>query len=96
MQFVPYRMLRNQPGQLSKKLLNDGQIVVTKGGQPFAVMINVKEGELDDILALLSRLRAQSAVSAMRRQAREQGLDSLSPEEIESEISAARSERKNR
>ena len=94
MDFVPYRMLRNQPGRLSEKLAEEGQLVITKGGEPFAVMVNIEAGELGELLTLLARLRAQQTVSLMRAGARERGLNRLSTEEIDAEIREVRKGRK--
>ena len=69
MQFIPYRTLRNEPSALRKKLESEGDLVVTVGGKPFTVMINLAEEEdVQDILVMVSRLRAQMAVrrSAVR------------------------------
>lgn len=96
MDFLPYRMLRNQPGQLSEKLAKEGQLVITKRGKPFAVLVNIGEGELGELLVLLSRLRAQQSASVNREQARMRESALLTIEEIDAEISAVRGHRKNR
>ena len=76
MQFVPYRALRNEPSALRKKLENDGDLIVTLGGKPFALMINLNENEdVQDILMMVSRMRAQMAVRAVRSEARKTGAD---------------------
>ena len=95
MQFVPYRALRNEPSSLRKKLENEGDLVVTVGGKPFAVMINLAEGEdVQDILLMVSRLRAQMAVRAIRSQARRVGLDKMTNKDINALIKKTRSDRK--
>ncbi len=95
MQFVPYRALRNEPSALRKKLENEGDLVVTVGGKPFAVMINLAEGEdVQDILLMVSRLRAQMAVRAIRSQARRVGLDKMTNKDINALIKKTRSDRK--
>ena len=95
MQFVPYRALRNEPSALRKKLENEGDLVVTVDGKPFAVMINLAEGDdLQDILLMVSRLRAQMAVRAIRSQARRQGLDKITDKEVNTLIKKTRTERK--
>jgi hypothetical protein len=67
MEFVPYRLLRNEPAALRRKLADQGELVVTLEGKPFAVMIDLTGSEgLDDILLLVSRLRAQMAARAVR------------------------------
>ena len=95
MEFIPYRVLRNEPAALRKKLEDEGELVVTVDGKPFAVMIDQAGGEnMDDILLMVSRLRAQMAARAIRSQARRDGLDKLSEEQVEALIHKTRVERK--
>jgi hypothetical protein len=95
MQFVPYRALRNEPSALRKKLESEGDLVVTVGGKPFAVMINLAEEEdVQDILLMVSRLRAQMAVRAIRSQARKNGLDKMTNKDINTLIKKTRTDRK--
>lgn len=93
MDFVPYRVLRNTPGELRRRLKEHGYLVVTSDGEPFAVMIEIRPKELEQTLHILMRLRAQEAVQKMRAIAQERGLAKLSEEEITEEIRATRSER---
>jgi hypothetical protein len=96
MEFIPYRVLRNEPTALRKKLEDQGELVVTVDGKPFAVMIDLADGEnMDDILLMVSRLRAQMAARAIRSQARRDGLDKLSEEQVEALIQKTRAERKH-
>lgn len=96
MEFIPYRVLRNEPTALRKKLEDQGELVVTVDGKPFAVMIDLAGSEnMDDILLMVSRLRAQMAARAIRSQARRDGLDQLSEEQVESLIQKTRAERKH-
>ncbi len=95
MEFVPYRILRNEPSALRKKLEDQGELVVTVDGKPFAIMIDLSESEnIEDILLMVSRLRAQMAARAIRSQARREGLDKMSDEQIEDIIQKTRAERK--
>ena len=95
MQFVPYRALRNEPSALRKKLESEGDLVVTVGGKPFAVMINLAEEEnVQDILLMVSRLRAQMAVRAIRSQSRKNGLDKMTNKEINTLIKKTHTDRK--
>jgi hypothetical protein len=66
MEFVPYRMLRNQPSELRKKLDEKGELVVTVDGEPMAVMLQIPKGSLEDLVLLLAQLRTQLAVAAIR------------------------------
>jgi hypothetical protein len=96
MEFIPYRVLRNEPITLRKKLEDQGELVIMVDGKPFAVMIDLAGGEnMDDILLMVSRLRAQMAARAIRSQARRDGLDKLSEEQVEALIQKTRAERKH-
>jgi PHD/YefM family antitoxin component YafN of YafNO toxin-antitoxin module len=91
--FVPYRVLRNTPGELRRKLKECGHLVVTGDGQPFAVMVSVEPDEVEQVLETILRVRAQQAVRRLRENAQESGLNRLSQSEIDAEIRSARKER---
>ena len=95
MQFVPYRSLRNEPSALRKKLESEGDLIVTVGGKPFALMINLNESEdIQDILLMVSRLKAQMAIRSIRSQARKDGLNKMTLKDINALIKKTRAERK--
>ena len=95
MEFIPYRMLRNEPSALRKKLAEEGELIVTVEGKPFAVMIDLTSNEsMEDILLMVSRLRAQMAVRDIRSQARRNKLDKMADEEIDALIQTTRAQRK--
>ena len=94
MQFVPYRTLRNEPTTLRKKLASEGELVVTMDNKPFAVMIGLGDENVQDILLMVSRLRAQMAVRSIRSQARKAGLDTMALKDVNALIKKTRAERK--
>ncbi len=95
MDFVPYRMLRNEPASLRQKLEEEGQLVVTVDGKPFAIMIDLSETDnLDDILVMVSRLRAQMSARAIRSQARRKNQDQLTDDQVDDLIKKTRAERR--
>jgi hypothetical protein len=93
-QFVPYRTLRNEPTTLRKKLASEGELVVTMNNEPFAVMISLGDENVQDILLMVSRLRAQMAVRSIRSQARKAGLDKMALKDVNALIKKTRAERK--
>jgi len=93
-QFVPYRTLRNEPTTLRKKLASEGELVVTMNNEPFAVMISLGDENVQDILLMVSRLRAQMAVRSIRSQARKAGLDTMALKDVNALIKKTRTERK--
>ncbi len=94
MQFVPYRDLCNEPSALRKKLAREGELVVTVDNKPFAVMINLDDENVQDILLMVSRLRAQMAARSIRSQARRDGLDKMTLKDVNALIKKTRAERK--
>ena len=94
MQFVPYRDLRNEPAALRKKLASEGELVVTVDNKPFAMMINLDDENVQDILLMVSRLRAQMAARSIRSQARRDGLDKMALKDVNAIIKKTRANRK--
>ncbi|HRJ59475.1 MAG TPA: hypothetical protein PLV64_24560 [Anaerolineales bacterium] len=94
MQFVPYRDLRNEPSALRKKLASEGELVVTVDNKPFAVMINLDDENIQDILLMVSRLRAQMAARSIRSKARRDGLDKMALKDVNAVIKKTRADRK--
>lgn len=92
MRRISTRDLRNTPGKV-RDLLEEEDLLLTARGEPVAYMIGMKGEDPQEVAAMVRQARAQRAVSRMRRQAAEQGLDDLSAEEIEEEIRSARERR---
>ena len=90
MEFVPYRLLRNQPAELRRMLEEQGELVVTVDGEPLAIMLQVPKGNLEELVLLLSQVRAQLATAVIREQARKSGRDSMTPEQANEIIKETR------
>ena len=90
MEFVPYRVLRNQPSELRKKLDEKGELVITVDGEPMAVMLRIPKGSLEDLVLLLSQVRAQLAVATIREQARKSGLNTMTVEQADKLVKETR------
>jgi len=94
MDFVPYRLLRNEPGKLRERLTQQGQLVLTSEGQPIALMVSVEPGRLEETLRLVAQLRAQMAVTSMREEARRRGLERMTSRQVADEIRRSRRSRR--
>jgi hypothetical protein len=90
MEFVPYCLLRNQAAELRRKLEEKGELVVTVDGEPFALMLQIPKGRLEDLDLLVAQVRAQLAVTAIREQSRQRGLSNVIPEQAEVLVQKAR------
>ena len=96
MEFVPYRMLRNQPSELRKKLDEKGELIVTVDGEPMAVMLKIPKGSLEDLVLLLSQVRAQLAVAAIRDGARKRGRSNMTVEQADALVGKTRQARRQK
>lgn len=92
MRRISTRDLRNTPGKV-RDLLEEEDFLLAARGEPVAYMIGMKSEDPQEVVAIVRQARAQRAVSRMRRQAAERGLDRRSRDEIEEEIRSARARR---
>jgi antitoxin (DNA-binding transcriptional repressor) of toxin-antitoxin stability system len=76
-----------RPRELRDTLDRDREVVVTKDGRPFAIMIGVDADGADDALREVRRALFSSAVLRARRRAR---TAPISEAEIAAEVEAAR------
>lgn len=95
MKFLSTRDLRNRPGVV-RDLMRNEDVVLTSNGKPVALLMRVEEDDLEETARAIRQARAQQALSRMRREAAEHGLDNLGPEFIEREIRVVRTQRKSR
>lgn len=93
MRFIPLSFLRKRFETIRKLLAEEGVLVVTSRSIPFAILIDVEEGELEDTVSLASQIRAGLAVARLRKEARTKGLDGLSMEEVAQETREVRRDR---
>ncbi|MHB8764503.1 MAG: type II toxin-antitoxin system Phd/YefM family antitoxin [Deferrisomatales bacterium] len=92
MRFVTVRDFRVNPARLWRQV-EEEDLVVTSNGRPIALLSPLDPDQVDETLALLHRLRAQMAVSRLRKVASDGPAGGLTDEDIEAEISAARRDR---
>ncbi len=93
MKFVSSRDIRVNPRPIFEALGEQNEIIVTSRGKPVALLVGVSGEDFEETVWLVRRARAQLAVSRMRKAAARKGLDRMSQEEIEAEITATRRER---
>ena len=94
MQFVPYRLLRDQPNELRRRLEEQGELVVTVNGEPLALMLSIPKGNPEDFVFLISRVRAQLAVAEIREGASKSERNRMSSEDIDALIKQTRDDRR--
>ncbi|RJR26025.1 MAG: type II toxin-antitoxin system Phd/YefM family antitoxin [Desulfobacteraceae bacterium] len=93
MRFISVRDLREKSAKIWQELPEAKEIVITSNGRPIAFLAAVNESNLEESIAAFRRARAVEAVARLQRQSAEQGLDSMSMDEIDEEIKAVRKTR---
>lgn len=88
MNFYSIRDLRTESKNIWNNLSNNKEIVITNNGKPSALMINIPEGNFDEIIQAVRQAKAMIAFNNMRNKAALNGF--MSDEEIEAEIIASR------
>jgi antitoxin (DNA-binding transcriptional repressor) of toxin-antitoxin stability system len=92
MEFITVRDLRIRSGEIWERLREQGELVLTNNGKPIAILSDVDQDSVEEVLAMLRRARARTAVSRLRQSAVQTGLDHLTLDDINSEITVARQE----
>jgi len=90
MDFLSVREFRASSQDIWRKLSKDGKLVITNNGKPTALLLDIKNEDLEETLLTLRQVKAMRLFNRMRADAESRGW--LSKEEIEAEIKAARAE----
>lgn len=93
MRFVSVRELRSQSARIFGEL-DRSEVVVTSNGAPVAILTPVTADSVDIVLRAQRQAKAALAMVELQSVASRLGLDRMPGEEIDSEIEAARQERK--
>lgn len=84
------REFRNTPATLWKTLKRDGAAALSANGVPKAVVFGIEDGDLEELVQLVTQVRAQRALAVMRQKATRRGVHRMTMDEIDAEIAAAR------
>ena len=88
MEFLSVREFRASSGSIWRKLSEDGKMVITNNGKPTALLLDISNEDLEEMLLTLRQVKAMRLFNRMRADAQRRGF--LSEKEIEMEIQAAR------
>lgn len=91
--FFSYRDLRNTPSAVWEALHEEEAVAILANGEPRALMLDIENGDIEGAMQLVRRVRAQMALSRLRAASARRGVDELTDEEIDAEVTAARTQR---
>ncbi len=90
MEFLAVRDFRIKPGKIWKKLKKSKKMIVTSNGKPIAMLTDIAERDLEDELRAGDIAKGILALSKIRKNAKDKGLDKMGINEINEEIKEAR------
>ena len=93
MQFLHLDELLAHPRR-AMALLRTQDLTLTAKGRPIAVLMRVENGDIEETLRLVRRVRAEAAVAKMRAHARRTGTSRMRLADVNAEIRAVRRQRK--
>ena len=88
--FITSRKMTSSPRETWEKLAKEGELTITKNGQPAAIMLDVDAEDYSETMRLLRQVKAARFINRARAEASERGF--LSQDGINAEIAAARCE----
>ena len=94
MDYVTVRELRAQSGKIWERIDAGEEIVVTRNGKPFALLLHTEPNEVEEALRVHRAARFGAVLDHIQAYAKARGLDRITEEEIEAEIAASRKERR--
>ena len=93
MKFLSVRDLRSKSAQVWQDLPSDRELIITSNGRPIAILAAISESNLEESLTAFRQARAVEAVSSIQRRSVDHGTNTLTMDEIDSEIRAVRKSR---
>lgn len=93
MNFYTVRDLRTHPRQIWEKLSESHELIITNNGKPSALMIEIDDENMEDVLASVRQSMAMRATNKLRLASMINGNSNISDKEIDNEIAAVRKER---
>lgn len=94
MNFYTVRDLRTHPRVVWEKLSETHEVIITNNGKPSALMIEIDDENLEDVLASVRQSMAMRAVNKLRLASIRSGRSEMTSEDIDAEISKVRKEKR--
>lgn len=93
MDFVTVRELKAESAKIWEKIESGEEMVVTRNGKPFAILVHTAPADVEEKLRALRWAHFDRLLAENQAQSHAQGLDQMSMEEIDAEIAASRRDR---
>jgi len=90
MEFLSIREFSSSPRKTRETLKRNGKIALTNNGKPSMLVFNITGQDFEKIIDTLNRAEAMRLLEGIQIQAVRSGLNSMTIDEINSEITACR------
>jgi hypothetical protein len=96
MEFLSVREFSAYPRKTRETLKRSGKIVLTNNGKPSMLVFDITERDFETLIDTLNRAEAMRLLEEIQMQAVRGGLNSMTMDEINAEVTAARRKRKGK
>jgi antitoxin (DNA-binding transcriptional repressor) of toxin-antitoxin stability system len=93
MKFLSVKDLRAKSAEIWKQLPVEKEMVITNNGRPVAILSSINDSNFEESVSAIRRARSSDALNAIQKESVEKGLDKLSINEIDEEITVVRNKR---
>jgi len=93
MKFLSVKDLRAKSAEIWKQLPVEKEMIITNNGRPVAILSSINDSNFEESVSAIRRARASDALNAIQKESVEKGLDKLSINEIDEEITVVRNKR---
>jgi hypothetical protein len=94
MEFLSVREFTAYPRKTRETLKRNGKIVLTNNGKPSMLVYDITGQDFENIIDTLNRAEALRLLEEIQMQAVRSGLNTMTPDEIDTEIDANRRRKK--
>ena len=94
MEFLSIREFTSSPRKTRETLKRKGKIILTNNGKPSMLVMDISGQDFENLIDTLNRAEAMRLFEEIQMQAVRGGLNSMTADEIDSEIAAHRRAKK--
>jgi len=96
MEFLSIREFSSSPRKTRETLKRNGKIILTNNGKPSMLVFDIAGQDFEELIDTLNRAEAMRLLEEIQMRAVRSGLDSMTMDEIDREVSAQRAQRRKR
>jgi len=96
MEFLSIREFTSSPRKTRETLKRSGKIVLTNNGKPSMLVFDITGQDFENLIDTLNRAEAMRLLEEIQMQAARGGLNTMTMDEIDAEVTAQRRNKKGK